>query len=190
MSDANRDRILRRALALFVAHGYDGVGVQQIATSANITKPTLYHYFGNKAGLLAALLAEQLEPFHDTLGVAAVYEGDAGTALAKVAKATFGFARREPDLYRLLLSLWFAPPKSEAYRAARRFHERQYGVVESLFLAIAKDQGTVKDRHRLQAAAFLGMLNNCVSLALNGYTKLNDRLLRLSVHQFVHGIFA
>jgi len=107
-----------------------------------------------------------------------------------VAKATFDFARQEPDLYRLLLSLWFAPQKSEAYQAARHFHERHYGVLESLFFQIAKDQRAVKDRHQLYAAAFLGMLNNYVSLALNGYTKLDEKLLRLSVHQFLHGIFA
>lgn len=188
MSDENRTRILRKALALFVAHGYDGVGVQQLATTAGIQKPTLYHYFGNKAGLLRALLTEHFDPFYETLAAAAAQERDPVAGLTALGRATFDFARQEPDLYRLLLALWFAPPKSEACQEARRFHERHYAVVEAVFVALAKAEPAVKGRHRLHAAGFLGMLNNRVSLALNGYIKLDESSLRSSVDEFLYGI--
>lgn len=190
MSDENRARILRKALTLFVAHGYDGVGVQQLATAAGVQKPTLYHYFGSKAGLLRALLTEHLNPFYEALATVSVHERDAIAGLTAVARATFAFAQQEPELYRLLLALWFAPPKSEAYQLVRRFHERHYAVVEAVFVTLSKAHPGVRDRHRLHAAGFLGMLNNCVSLALNGYTKLDDKSLRLSVDEFLHGILA
>lgn len=189
MSDENRSRILRKALGLFVAHGYDGVGVQQIAQAAGITKPTLYHYFGNKAGLLTALLDESVTPFQQALTDAAG-DRDGLAALTSVAKVTFDFALEQPELYRLLLSLWFAPQKSEAYQAVRSHHERHYAIIEQLFRRIAKDHPAVKGRHQLHAATFLGMLNNCVSLALNGYVALDDKLLRQSVHQFAYGILS
>ena len=48
----NRDHILDCALRLFAARGYDAVGVQEIVELAGLTKPTLYHYFGSKRGLL------------------------------------------------------------------------------------------------------------------------------------------
>ena len=51
-SDDTRAELLARALDLFAAYGYDGVGVQQICDAAGVTKPTLYHHFGNKRGLL------------------------------------------------------------------------------------------------------------------------------------------
>ncbi len=35
------------------ANGYDAMGIQRIVEAARITKPTLYHYFGSKQGLLA-----------------------------------------------------------------------------------------------------------------------------------------
>ena len=51
----NRSAILSNALRLFAARGYDAVGIQEIVDEAGITKPTLYHYFGSKQGLLESL---------------------------------------------------------------------------------------------------------------------------------------
>src|SRR5215211_7966667 len=59
----NRALILDRALGLFAARGYDAVGVQEIVEAAGVTKPTLYHYFGSKRGLLEALVAEHAGEF-------------------------------------------------------------------------------------------------------------------------------
>ena len=61
----NRERILRCALELFSSRGYDAVGVQEIVSTVGITKPTLYHYFGSKEGLLKALLLEGQTYFSD-----------------------------------------------------------------------------------------------------------------------------
>ena len=52
----NRENILTCALELFYQRGYDAVGIQEICQAAGITKPTLYHYFGSKYGLLEVLL--------------------------------------------------------------------------------------------------------------------------------------
>jgi TetR/AcrR family transcriptional regulator len=56
----NRSALLTHALQLFAARGYDAVGVQEIVEAAGITKPTLYHYFGSKRGLLDTLLAKEV----------------------------------------------------------------------------------------------------------------------------------
>lgn len=194
MTDAeaadNRAQLLNCALRLFVAYGYDGVGVQQIVEAAGVTKPTLYHYFGSKLGLLETIFREQLEELHDSLKQAAVYRHDLPRTLYETARVVFTFAKAHPEPYRLHLSLWFAPIESEAYQAVVRFHERQFTVMETLFREASKDHGNMKGRHRAYAATFLGMLNNYVSLALNGYTKLDEPLVHQSVHQFMHGIFS
>lgn len=186
----NRSLLAACALRLFVEYGYDGVGVQQIVDAAGVTKPTLYHYFGSKAGLLESLLDEQLAELHDRLKRAADYHHDLPLTLTEVARTVFAFAKAHPDLYRLHLSLWFAPVSSEAYRAAARFHERQFATLEKLFRAAAADHGNMKGRQRAYATTFLGMLNNYAALALNGYADLDEALARQSVHQFMHGIFS
>ena len=56
----NREKILNCALELFHARGYDAVGVQEIAETAGVTKPTLYYYFRNKRGLMHSFAARFL----------------------------------------------------------------------------------------------------------------------------------
>ena len=189
-ADDKRTELLSCALRLFVAYGYDGVGVQQIVEAAGVTKPTLYHYFGNKLGVLEALLSEQLEGLHAGLVRAAGYQHDLPFTLTEIARVTFAFARSHPEVFRLHLSLWFAPVQSEAHKVAARFHERHYLIMERLFREAAQDHGNMKGRHRAYAATFLGMLHNYVALGLNNHTALNDSLAHQAVHQFMHGIFS
>lgn len=190
VAEDKRSELLTSALRLFAAHGYDGVGVQQIVEAAGVTKPTLYHYFGNKRGLLEALLDERMGEVHAALARAAEYRRDLPATLTEIARVLFGFARARPDLFRLHLSLWFAPVRSEAHEVAARFHQRDFAVVEKLFREAVRDHGNMNGRHRAYAATFLGMIHHYVALGLNDYAVLDDALTRQSVHQFMHGIFS
>ena len=40
----------------FAVKGYDATSVREICEAAGITKPTLYHFFGSKDGVLQALV--------------------------------------------------------------------------------------------------------------------------------------
>src|SRR5512139_3648504 len=106
----NRSRILSCALRLFASRGYDAVGVQEIVDAAGITKPTLYHYFGSKRGLLDALLTAYFCPLYDLIRQVADYQRDLPLTLNRTAGAYFRFARENPLFYRMQLSMYFAPP--------------------------------------------------------------------------------
>src|SRR5512136_798093 len=99
----NRAAILACALKLFAARGYDAVGVQEIAEAAGIQKPTLYHYFGSKSGLLGTLLLESFSPFLAELQEIPYIKGDLTNTLKAVVNAYFIFAGRNPELYRFYL---------------------------------------------------------------------------------------
>ena len=90
----NRSNILSCALRLFATRGYDAVGVQEIVEAAGITKPTLYHYFGSKQGLLDALLKEYFDQLYREVKSASVYRRDLPHTLNQVAKTYFDFANR------------------------------------------------------------------------------------------------
>ena len=63
----NKKNIMDVALNLFSLQGYESVGVQKIVDEAKVTKPTLYYYFGNKKGLLEAILLENFTKLIDQL---------------------------------------------------------------------------------------------------------------------------
>jgi len=186
----NRAAILDKALGLFASRGYDAVGVQEIVDVVGVTKPTLYHYFGNKLGLLRTLLESHYERLNQEVGSAAEYRGDLPLTLRRVVTAYFHFSTRDPVFYRMQLSLYFAPSLSEAFQEVVRLNDYLFRLIEGIFLQASRDHGNMKGRHTLYAASFLGMINNCIGLALNGFLVLNDALLERAVHQFEHGIYS
>lgn len=190
MSSENRDRILDCALRLFAARGYAAVGVQEIVDEAAITKPTLYHYFGSKLGLLEALLQTHLAQRDALLNPVLAYRGDLIHSLNQITLALFRFARANPTFYRLYLALWFAPPASEAFQTASPYHLRLHSDFETLFAQAANDHGNMRGRQQAYAASFLGLVHTYIGLALNGYGELDDALAYQVVHQFMHGIFS
>jgi TetR/AcrR family transcriptional regulator len=178
------------ALRLFVKRGYDAVGVQEIVDAAGVTKPTLYHYFGNKLGLLEALVGERMEMLLTELKRASDYQRDLPKTLNEVARVYFDFASEQSLLARLNMALWLGPVESEARKVTVSFNQRQYGLLEELFRKAAQDHGNMKGRQQAYAVTFLGMLNNYINLSLNGYTQLDEKLRYQAVHQFMHGIYS
>jgi AcrR family transcriptional regulator len=189
-SMSSRTEILSQALELFATRGYDAVGVQQICTAAGVTKPTLYHYFGSKRGLLEALISERVRPLHQELVVATDYAGDLPANLEQVARVYFQCATREPDFYRLLLSLWFFAPASEAFQAALTHHTTQQALVEQLFERAAAQHGNMHGRQQIYARTFIGMIYTYIGLAINDFVQLDDTIVHRAVHQFSHGIYS
>lgn len=52
--DAYRKELAARAAPVFREHGYQGLGMRQIANELGVSKSALYHYFPSKEALFAA----------------------------------------------------------------------------------------------------------------------------------------
>ncbi|MFH1059808.1 MAG: helix-turn-helix domain-containing protein [Pseudomonadota bacterium] len=186
----NREKILAEALHLFAAQGYEAVGVEAIARAAGVTKPTLYHYFGSKAGLLEELLQVNFLALLDAVRPALAYARDLPLTLYRTAHAYFGFARAHPEFYRMQLAMWFGPQDGEPFRAVQPWGQRQQELLTALFAAAAQDHGNMKGRQQRYAATFLGMINTMIGLQLHGLATLDDELVFKVVHQYMHGIYS
>jgi AcrR family transcriptional regulator len=92
--DQTRRAILDAARREFTALGFAGGRTDAIATGAGVNKRMLYHYFGSKEGLYAAVLADRLGA-HATKPLAGSLASQVGQRVAE--------ARREPDDLRLLM---------------------------------------------------------------------------------------
>ncbi|MEU4621986.1 TetR/AcrR family transcriptional regulator [Actinoplanes sp. NPDC023801] len=73
--ETRRHAALDAALAELVAHGLDGTTMQAVAARAGCSKESLYSWFSNRDGLLAALIERQSGQV--TTAVAAALEGPA-----------------------------------------------------------------------------------------------------------------
>ncbi len=187
MAYDNRANILKQALQLFAARGYDAAGVTEIAENAGVTKPTLYHYFGSKRGVLDALLNKHFNELYRALEEAVEYHDDIPLNLNNVAAVYFDFARENPTFYRMQLSMQFAPPDSDSFRAVSEFYQKQYELIEALFKRALPH---MKGRHWQYAITFMGMIDTYISLSFHGHGTLGNELRYQAVHQFMYGIFS
>ncbi|GEM_PF-1347340 len=53
-----RARILHEAAQLFSERGFDAPSVREICEASGVSKPTLYYHFGNRDGVVEAVLAQ------------------------------------------------------------------------------------------------------------------------------------
>jgi AcrR family transcriptional regulator len=66
-TETNRDRIIQMASSLFAARGFRGTSIRDIASAMNISISNIYHYFGNKEGLLVEILKDASQNLIQTL---------------------------------------------------------------------------------------------------------------------------
>jgi len=102
---AQRDRARRAILsaseALLLDAGYEGFSIRRLVDRCGYSAPTIYHHFGDKGGLLDALLEERFEKLASRLR-RVPRNGDPVQILRELALAFVRFGLRHPRHYRLL----------------------------------------------------------------------------------------
>jgi outer membrane protein TolC/AcrR family transcriptional regulator len=104
------ERLLDAGLKLFANRGYAGTSVQEIIDEAGVTKPTLYYYFQNKAGLFQALVDRTLDERLELMREAAPPGKETDEQLTDILTAVSDLAARKPDHLRLCFAIAFAAP--------------------------------------------------------------------------------
>ena len=122
-------RILREALALFSARGYDATSVREICEAAGIAKPTLYHFFGSKEGVYQALVDGALTRFRSNVAEDLESPGRLAERLKRMARSYLAHAREEPELMRFVLRLIHNPPVTAPVTDFPKFYEETVGLV-------------------------------------------------------------
>ena len=104
------ERILSTALDLFAVKGYDATAVREICEAAGITRPTLYHFYGSKDGVLQALVTDGFVRFRAMVEQALARPGSYRHRVKLVARALFESASRQPRFWRFMHGIVWAPP--------------------------------------------------------------------------------
>ena len=187
-------RLLEGALQLFASRSYGGVGVNDLAKKGGVTKPSLYHHFGNKAGVLKALLEAHFAPLFRRLDKACEYRGDLPFTLFNVARCLVDFALQCPSFYRLQLALCFAGPESEAHQLVQPYLARRQAILAALFEAVVAHHPNLRGRQEVFAHGFVAMLDAYLAataaIQQQAPNSLADDEVRLAVKQFMYGIYA
>lgn len=101
-TEANRTRLLAAARAAFAEHGYAGASMDELTAAAGLTRGALYHGFGDKRGLLAAVVAQIDGEMAARARAAAASARDDWDALLAEAAAYIEMAL-DPEVRRIVL---------------------------------------------------------------------------------------
>jgi len=110
IQSTSAERILTTALDLFAIKGYDATAVREICEAAGITKPTLYHFFGSKDGVLQALVQTGFQQYRAMVNAAMDTPGSFKDRVKVLARSVFQSASSKPLFWRFIHSVIWAPP--------------------------------------------------------------------------------
>lgn len=124
--DRSRERILEAATELFAQKGYAGTGVDELAARAEIAKTALYYHFGNKEGLLSAVLERAATAWIEGIRVASSQAGDPLGRLDRALAGMRAMVEEKPWIMKLLqlLALEVAEQKPEVRETLRTIVRR------------------------------------------------------------------
>jgi AcrR family transcriptional regulator len=129
-----REVILHEAARLFVASGYSGLSMREIATAAGVSKAALYYHFRDKEALFLAILTRNLEHIEQMLAEAR----QAPTTRRQVEQMIQAIFDRAPEQRAIirLASQEMGHLSLEARAEFNRFyHEKFIGQVEAILSA-------------------------------------------------------
>jgi AcrR family transcriptional regulator len=125
-ADSSRERILEAAAELFSQKGYAGTGVDELAARAGIAKTAIYYHFGNKEGLVTAVLDRAATAWIEGIRESSSRAGDPLGRLDRALTGMRTMLEEKPWIMKLLqlLALEVAEQKPEVRATLRSIVRR------------------------------------------------------------------
>jgi AcrR family transcriptional regulator len=177
----SRAQILAAAQELLLEDGVEGLSMRKLSERCGYTAPTIYHHFGDKAGLVAAAVEQRFRQVHDLL-MAIPREGDPARYLDAVARAFVRFALENPEHYRLLTMPGIEPGSVPSAEAARE-------VVKEALAELAREGTLATNDIDAAYETTWAMLHGVISLRLQlpAY-EFSDQMIELALEVMQGGL--
>jgi AcrR family transcriptional regulator len=117
-----RRGLLDAAAAVLAERGVDGASTREIYKRVGVKAPTLYHHFGNKRGLMDAVVTDAFDRYLAEKRRLRP-TGDPFVDLRRGWDAHVAFARANPVLYQLMFPTGGDPPSAAALESLRLLRE-------------------------------------------------------------------
>ncbi|CAN5876668.1 TetR family transcriptional regulator [soil metagenome] len=111
---ARRERVVRAALELGAAGGYDSVQMRDVATSAGVALGTIYRYFSSKDHLLAAAMVEWVHDLERRVGQRPPRGDSTAERVVDVLRRATRAMEREPRLSAAVVTALLSPDRGAA----------------------------------------------------------------------------
>ena len=103
-----QENIVNSALRLFATQGYTSTSTSKVAKEAGVSEGLIFRHFGNKEGLLNAIMAMASEHMQRNIG-AVMMISDPKEMLSKLFDMLFSVQESEQELWKLMYALKWHP---------------------------------------------------------------------------------
>jgi len=120
-------QIFSTAARLFAEKGYNGVSMREISEQSNVSKPTIYYYFGSKEGIFRELLETGLKIGMDYSKKIAESTIPAKQKLVKIIQNRFRLSYEHPEFSKFFLMIFLNPediPFVDDFKKQVRAHKK------------------------------------------------------------------
>ena len=159
-----RAEIVTAARQVFLATGYAGAGLAEVAAAGSVSRGSIYRYFPNgRVDLFLAVTEDLLVELHGRLRYAASVPFSPAKRMEHLMAAMFAFFQEEPNAFRLLFrDVWAAgEPSIEASAAATR------ALLTAEIASVIADSGASADELTAYSAGIFGFALANIELSLN-----------------------
>ncbi|MBF8176912.1 TetR/AcrR family transcriptional regulator [Herminiimonas contaminans] len=190
--EARRQRLLETAADAFLEFGYADVSMQEIVRQAGGSASTAYQLFGNKEGLLIAVLQRELEQLRNQVFAEEVFALPVAQALEAIAQRMVAHSvqQRSVQFYRLVMAECHRLEKMSDYLRQQVAIQIYHPLERCLRAACARGELQIDDPE--QAARMLGNLINGIAQEArleggyaNGPAERDRQACSYSIHMFL-----
>lgn len=111
---ARRERVIRTALDLAAAGGYDAVQMRDVASSAGVALGTIYRYFSSKDHLLAAAMVEWVNDLERRVGQRPPKGDTVALKVTDLLRRATRAMEKEPQLSAAVVTALLSPDRGAA----------------------------------------------------------------------------
>lgn len=187
-----KQEIMEHALSLFASEGYESIGVAKIVSEAGVTKPTLYHYFGNKEGLLNSIYEFYFAKLMQRLKAVTAYEQDVIKTMEDMTTAYISFAKEYSLFFVLANHLRQGPLKSESHLIVKSYHDQELELITTLIYDISNHHTNLKGHEEFLVMNYMNLVNGYIEIHIrnNDLNKMDNQAINKLTKQFLYGIFS
>ncbi|HVN13748.1 MAG TPA: TetR/AcrR family transcriptional regulator [Kineosporiaceae bacterium] len=98
-----REQLLDVGRKLFAEKGFEGTSVEEIAATAQVSKPVVYEHFGGKEGLYAVVVDREIRTLLDAVTASLITEAPPRVLLENAALALLDYIETSTDGFRILV---------------------------------------------------------------------------------------
>jgi AcrR family transcriptional regulator len=98
-----REQLLDVGRKLFAEKGFEGTSVEEIAATAQVSKPVVYEHFGGKEGLYAVVVDREIRTLLDAITASLGTDSHPRVLLENAALALLDYIETSTDGFRILV---------------------------------------------------------------------------------------